>query len=135
MLLIGGEAALAQVVLDVKGTWIPGEGSHIVEGPTRHRESGTVPVPGEEALRTHTSKFVFRFERQEGRSFWGVLSSGKVSEKLIGALSVDGKRFVIVDEDGTFTGVVVDKDTLDYCYAHVTATNRAVACGLLLREK
>ncbi len=46
-----------------------------------------------------------------------------------------GKRFVIVDMDGTFDGTVVDNDTLDYCYTHVTADDRAVACGLLIREK
>jgi hypothetical protein len=135
VLLIGSQAAMAQEVLDVKGTWIPAEGAHIVEGPTKHQESGTVPVPGDDKLRTHTSKFVFRFERQEGRTFWGYHSSAKVTEKLMGAISVDGKRFVMVDEDGSFNGVVVNKDTLDYCYSHITPTNRAVACGLLLREK
>ena len=134
-LLTGGEAAMAQGVLDLKGTWIPGEGAHIVEGPTLHQESGTVPIPGSDTLRTHTSKFVFRFGRQEGRTFWGVLSSAKVSEKLIGAISVDVKRFVMADEDGTFNGTVVNNDTLDYCYTHITPTNRAVACGLLIREK
>lgn len=126
---------MAQEVPDLKGTWIPAKGAHIVDGPTRHQQSGTAAVPGEDALRTHTSKFVFRFERQEGRIFWGVLSSGKVSEKLIGAISVDGKRFVMTDEDGTFDGTVVDADTLDYCYVHVRPTDRAVACGLLIREK
>jgi hypothetical protein len=122
-------------LIDLRGTWIPGEGAHIVEGPTRHQESGIVPVPGHDTLRTHTSTFVFQFERQEGRMFWGSLSSAKVTEKLIGTISVDGKRFVMVDDDGTFIGTVVDKDTLDYSYTHVTPTNKAVACGLLHREK
>jgi hypothetical protein len=135
MLLTGGEAAMAQQVPDLKGTWIPAKGAHLVEGPTRHQQSGTVPVPGDDTLRTHTSKFVFRFDRQEGRTFWGVLSSAKVSEKVIGAISADGKRFVMTDEDGRFDGIVVDIDTLDYCYAHITPTDRAVACGLLIREK
>ena len=136
ILLTGGEAAMAQAVPDLKGTWIPAKGAHLVEGPTKHQQSGTVPVPGgDDTLRTHTSKFVFRFERQEGRTFWGVLSSAKVSEKFIGAISVDGKRFVMTDEDGRFDGFVVDNDTLDYCYAHITPTDRAVACGLLIREK
>jgi hypothetical protein len=58
-----------------------------------------------------------------------------VSEKFIGAISVDGKRFVMADEDGTFNGTIVNGDTLDYCYTHVTPTDRAVACGLLAREK
>jgi hypothetical protein len=135
MLLAGGQAALAQEIPDLKGTWIPAEGAHIISGPSRHVESGTVPVPGDDTLQRHTSKFVFRFEGQDGRTFWGVLSSDRVSEKLIGAISVDGKRFVIADQDGTFVGTVVDADTLDYCYTHVTPTDQAVACGLLVREK
>jgi hypothetical protein len=135
ILLIGGEAAMAQEVLNLKGTWIPAKGAHIVDGPTRHQQSGTTPVQGDETRRRHTSKFVFRFEGQEGRTFWGVLSSAQKSEKFIGAISVDGKRFVMADEDGSFSGTVVDNDTLDYCYTHVTATDRAVACGLLIREK
>jgi hypothetical protein len=123
ILLTGGQAAMAQEVPDLKGTWIPAKGAHLVEGPTKHQQSGTVPVPGDDTLRTHTSKFVFRFERQEGRTFWGVLSSAKVSEKFIGVLSVDGKRFIMTDEDGRFDGFVVDNDTLDYCYAHITPTD------------
>jgi hypothetical protein len=58
-----------------------------------------------------------------------------VSETLIGAISVDGKRFVITDEDWMFNSTVVDNDTLDYCYCHVTPTDRCVACGLLIRQK
>jgi len=126
---------IAQQVPDLRGTWIPAEGAHIVDGPTRHQESGTELIPGHDTLRRHTSKFVFHFEGQEGRTFWGVHSSAKVSEKFIGAISVDGKRFVITDEDGIFNGIIIDHDTLDYSYVHVTPTDRAVACGLLIREK
>ena len=135
LLLAGGQSAVAQEVPDLKGTWIPAEGAHIIDGPSRHIESGTEDVLGHDTLQRHTSEFVFRFEGQEGRTFWGILASERVSEKLIGAISVDGKRFVIADEDGTFAGTVVDRDTLDYCYTHVTPTDRAVACGLLIREK
>ena len=135
MLLAGGQAAMAEEVLDLKGTWHPGEGAHIVDGKSRHTESGTKNLPGSDTLKQHTSTFVFRFEGQDGRAFWGTLSSAAVSESLIGALSVDGKRFVMADQDGTFSGTVVDDDTLDYCYTHVTPTDRAVACGLLVREK
>jgi len=135
ILLAGGASAVAQEVPDLKGTWIPAQGAHVIDGPSRHIQSGTAPVPGDATLQRHTSKFVFHIEAQDGRTFWGNLSSAKVSEKLIGAISVDGKRFVIADEDGTFNGTVVNGDTLDYCYTHVTPTDRAVACGLLIREK
>ncbi len=136
ILLIGGGPAMAQEVPNLKGTWTPANGAYIVDGAnSRHSQSGTVPAPSADTHRTHTSKFVFRFEGQEGRKFWGVLSSGQVSEKFIGAISVDGKRFVMTDEDGVFNGSVVDGDTLDYCYAHITPKDRAVACGLLIRDK
>ncbi|CAH1661392.1 conserved exported hypothetical protein [Hyphomicrobiales bacterium] len=134
-LLAGGASAIAQEVLNVKGIWTPSQGAHIVDGPSRHHESGTSAIPGQEGLKRHNSKFVFRIDGQEGRTFWGSLSSEKVSETLIGALSVDGKHFAMADKDGTFRGTVVDSNTLDYCYTHVTPTDIAVACGLLVRDK
>jgi len=135
LLLAGAQAARAEDIPDLRGTWLPAQGAHIVDGPSRHIESGTEAVPGADSLQQHTSDFVFSFDGQEGRTFWGTLASAAVSEKLIGAISVDGTRFVIADEDGTFDGTIVDADTLDYCYTHVTATDRAVACGLLVRKK
>jgi len=134
-LLAAGNSATAQEVPDLVGTWIPTEGAHILEGPTLHHESGTEAVEDADGLHRHTSTFVFEFEGQDGRTFWGKLSSGEVSERLVGAISVDGKRFVIADHDGSFSGTVVDADTLDYCYVHSAPTNSAVACGLLVREQ
>lgn len=137
ILLAAGEPAMAQEVVNLKGTWTPAKGVHIIDGQSRHSHSTDVKVQGaDDTHHTHTTKFTFRFEGQEGRKFWGVLtSSAQVSEKFIGAISVDGKRFVMTDEDGVFNGTVVDSDTLDYCYTHITPTDRAVACGLLLRDK
>ena len=135
VLLAGVAVARAQPAIDMKGSWTPTEGAHMIDGPTKHHESGTERVPGQDRLERHTSKFTFHFDGQDGRTFWGTHASAKVKETLMGVLSVDGKRFVMVDEDGTFSGEVVDNDTLDYCYTHVTPTNRAVACGLLVRDK
>ncbi|MQT12088.1 hypothetical protein [Segnochrobactrum spirostomi] len=134
-LIMGCNGALAEDVPDLKGTWIPANGAHLIDGPSKHQASGTTPVPGDATLHRDASKFVFRFEGQEGRTFWGHHASAKVTEKLIGVLSVDEKHFVMADEDGTFSGTIVDADTLDYCYTHVTPTDRAVACGQLLRQK
>lgn len=134
ILSAGGAPALAQSVPDLKGTWLPDGGAHILDGATRHMESGTEPVEGHDSLTRHASPFVFRITSQDERTFWGEFSSAQVTERLIGALSNDGLRFVMADEDGWFSGTVVDADTLDYCYVHVTPTDRAVACGLLRRE-
>jgi hypothetical protein len=79
ILLAGGTAAGAQEVLDLKGTWRPADGAHIVDGPSRHTPSGTEDVLGHDTAQQHTSPFVFRFEGQEGRTFWGELSSAEVS--------------------------------------------------------
>jgi hypothetical protein len=102
--------------------------------PATHRAAPR-PFPGDDTLKRHATKFVFHIEGQDGRSFWGKLEPSKVSEKLIGAISVDNKRLIVTDEDGVFNGAFVDADTLDYCYAHVTPTDRAVVCGLLVRDK
>lgn len=132
-LLAGGAAA--QGVPDLRGTWNPRDSAHIVEGDSRHAPSGSTVVPGQDIYRRNTSPFVFRIEGQDGRTFWGTLSSAQVRERLIGALSVDGRRFVMADDDGHFDGVVVDGDTLDYCYYHIQPGHSAVACGLLVRQR
>ena len=71
IVVAGAHAARAQTVPDLKGTWIPTDGAHIVDGQTRHNASGTEPAAGGETLQRHTSKFVFRIEGQDGRTFWG----------------------------------------------------------------
>ena len=134
-ILLSGGAAMAQEAPDLKGTWIPSDGAHIVEGESLHSESGTEDVPGHETAQQHTSEFVFKIEGQDGHRFWGEHSSAEVMESLIGVISVDGKRFVMVDKDGTFNGIIADPDTLDYCYAHVEPRHMAAACGLLKRKK
>ncbi len=134
LLVTGGTAAQAAETLDMKGTWRPTVGAHLLDGPTRHRESGVRAVPGHSRLERNATTFTFKIDGQDGRAFWGNHGSTKVTETLMGVLSVDGKRFVMVDEDGRFDGTVVDANTLDYCYAHITPTDRAVACGVLVRD-
>lgn len=135
ILLVTSEAATAQDAIDMKGIWNPSQGAHIIDGESRHSSSGQTSVPGHDTHRRNTSPFSFSIEGQDGRTFWGTMSSNKVTERLIGALSVDAKRFVMADDDGHFDGFVVDKDTLDYCYYHIVPGHSAVACGLLIRQK
>jgi hypothetical protein len=135
LLAIGGTAG-AQEAPDMKGTWLPTTGDDLIDGNSKHTPDGTAPIAGGDgALHKDTTPFVFHFDGQDGHTFWGTHSAGKVTEKIVGAISGDGKRFVMADEDGTFNGLVLDADTLDYCYAHATPTSRAAACGLLVRQK
>ena len=95
ILLVGDGRAMAQELLDLTGTWIPTQGAHVIEGPTLHHHSGTELITDEAELKRHTSAFVFHFEEQDGRTFWGHLTSREAVETLIGVFSVDGTRFVI----------------------------------------
>ena len=75
ILLAGGDAAMAQEVVNLKGTWIPSQGAYIIDGPRRHCESGTTPAATGDTHRRHTSKFAFKFEGQEGRTFIAIPTS------------------------------------------------------------
>jgi hypothetical protein len=136
MLLAVSGTASAQETIDMKGTWLPSTGDDLIDGDSKYTPDGTKPIEGGDgALHKDTTQFVFQFDGQDGKTFWGTHTAGKVVEKMVGAISGDGKRFVIADEDGTFNGIVIDSNTLDFCYAHATPTSRAAACGLLVRQK
>ena len=136
VLLTVGGTAIAQEMVDMKGTWLPSAGDDLIDGNSQHTPVGVAPIAGGDgALHKDTTPFVFHFDGQDGHTFWGTHSSGDVVEKLVGSTSGDGKRFVIADEDGTFNGVVIDADTLDFCYAHSTPESIAASCGLLVRQK
>jgi hypothetical protein len=73
-------------------------------------------------------------EGQDGRRFWGTTSSASKTERLIGSLSVDGKSIHMVDDDGFLDGTMVDANTIDVCYRHITANSAVVACETIKRK-
>lgn len=74
---------------------------------------------------------------QQGRTFAGHLTrsyeSGAVEEGLWGAFTPDGRLMVGADEEGTYSFLLIDADTLDYCYTESGAAARAV-CARLVRQ-
>jgi len=133
MLVAGG--AGAQNVIDMKGTWT-GTAEAIVDGPAQHH-----PAPGQPGtkpagkFRLSEQLFTHVIEGQSGRRFWGTTSSASKTERIIGSLSVDGKTIHMVDDDGFLDGTVVNADTFDVCYRHITASSAVVACTRMLRKK
>ena len=128
-------AANAQNIVDMKGTWI-GQAEAIVDGPAQHHPApgaaGTAPA-GKYRLSEPT--FTLVIEGQSGRRFWGTTSSATHTERLLGSLSFDGKRIHMVDDDGYNDGVMIDADTFESCYRHITATSAVVACAIAKRKK
>lgn len=82
----------------------------------------------------------FEILGQDGRRFWGrsmVQGSSVPAEPFIGSLRVDGRGFLISDTDGSFSGSLTGKNTLEYCYVTVPgAVTKAaiVGCSSLKRE-
>jgi hypothetical protein len=75
---------------------------------------------------------------QKGRTFKGRLTisgaAGNVNDELWGAFT-PGHRLVLgADEEGVYSFMLIDQNTLDYCYVEAGASPRAV-CARLTRKR
>lgn len=132
--LVVGSAQAQSTVIDIKGTWI-GHAQNIVEGSAHHHQRGAAGTKEAGKFLLSDQTFTFRFEGQDGRRFWGTISSATKTERLIGSFSTDGKRVYMVDEDGMIDGVVIDANKIDICYRHVRPESAVVGCELMERKK
>jgi hypothetical protein len=132
--LVVGSVQAQSTIVDIKGTWI-GHAQNIVEGPAHHHQRGAAGTKESGKFLLSDQTFTFRFEGQEGRRFWGTISSATKTERLIGSFSSDGKRVYMVDEDGMIDGVVIDANKIDICYRHVRPDSAVVGCELMERKK
>jgi hypothetical protein len=75
---------------------------------------------------------------QKGRTFKGYLNrsnkDGDVKEDLWGAFSPDGRLMVGSDEEGIYSFMMINPNTLDYCYVEAGASARSV-CARMVRQK
>ena len=57
------------------------------------------------------------------------MSAGNNKEKLIGALQPDNRGGIMLDDDGEYNFVLIDKNAMDLCYSHNSeAGKKLVAC-------
>jgi len=118
MLLLGPAAAQNEVSL--VGTWI-GQRERIakVEG---YKDGPATLVITE----------------QKGRTFKGRLTisgaSGNVNDDLWGAFTPGHRLMAGADDEGVYSFMLVDENTLDYCYVEAGASPRAV-CARLTRKR
>lgn len=123
----------APTISDMKGTW-KGTGDAIVSGLAAHHPPGA-PAKSAGSHRLRSQTFTYKIEGQEGKRFWGTVTSESAVEPFIGSISPDGKWVYIAAQQGLLDGTVVDKDTVQFCYRHTSPSTMVVACNEMKRQK
>lgn len=112
---------------DLKGRWV-GTSETIALGDARHHG------PSQTTPRLSSVEFTFVVEGQDGRRFWGTVSSPRDKEPLLGIIGFDGKTIVARDSDGSLQGSIVDRDTIEIIYSH-SGTSVVVAATRFKRQR
>jgi hypothetical protein len=119
-LVVLASPAVAQQEISLVGTW-SGE---------RHRSAKV------EGYRTGLSTLVVT--EQRGRAFKGYLKrsnpDGDAQEDLWGAFTPGVRLAAGADEEGFYSFLLLNENTLDYCYTQSGKSPRAV-CGRLVRKR
>jgi len=128
--LLGTAICFAESVIpNLVGTWtVQSEGAVILKGAahgakTHHR--GEFSTLKAEAVVT----------KQQGRVMHGIFKSQRAAEKFVAVIAEDNKSFYYADEDGFMEGNMVNKDTMNVIYRHVTANDTVIGVGTWTRKK
>jgi hypothetical protein len=130
ILLVGSSICMADAnIPNLVGTWtVKAEGGVVVkgaeQGPGTHHK-GLFSTLTAEAVITE----------QQGRVMHGTFKSPRASEKFIAVIGHDNKTFHYADQDGFIDGRIIDKDTIEIVYRHVTAADTVAAVGVWTRKK
>ncbi|MCX6779015.1 MAG: hypothetical protein NTU97_02180 [Candidatus Magasanikbacteria bacterium] len=73
--------------------------------------------------------------KQQGRIMHGTFKSQRATENFVGAIGLDNKTLYGSYEQGFWEGKIIDKDTIQIAYRHVTPTDSVVAVGVWTRKK
>jgi hypothetical protein len=135
LVMAAGSSAQTPPAFDMKGTW-KGSGEAIIDGLTTYHPPGATGTQPSGNYRLRAVTYTYKIDGQDGKRFWGSVSSDAVAnERLIGSLSNDGKWIYMAGREGFLDGQVVDADTIQMCYRHVTATSAIVGCNEMKRVK
>lgn len=131
MLLAAAPVVAQDKPLSLVGTWLV-TGQAVGIGESLHPEhSNRNPEPG-----VHRVNLRFVFEKQEGNNFWGTSTgTSGTSERILGAISRDGKSGVLINARGNqqqFT--VLDGNTIEGCYASQGPKYLSAACTIWTRQ-
>jgi len=115
---------------DMKGVWTM-TSSTVVLGAEKHHPGKVKQAKP----RYREVKFTLRITEQKDRRFSGTFETEHHTEPVIGVFANNRKQILIADSDGFFDATLVDADTFDYCYRHITSKSTVVACSVMKRER
>ena len=101
------------------GTW-EGSSEALVLGNSPYYKKNAVQM----TPRLSSANFTLNLTHQEGRLFWGTLTSSQVTEAWIGTFWNDTQSFQAVDSDGHVVGRMIDENAMQL----VLHANRQHAC-------
>jgi hypothetical protein len=135
--LFSGTAAAqtTQPAFDMKGAWTGTNVGLVDGGPATHHPPGAQTTAAG-PYRLHTQKFTYKFDGQDGRQFWGTMSSeSRANIRMLGALSANGKSIYMVSKEGYLDGEIIDADTIEMCYRHALPDSAVIGCNIMKRQK
>jgi len=110
------------------GTWkVQTEGATVL-----HRGDYSAKSHHASQFTTLTAEAII--QKQEGRRVIGIFKSPRYTEKFAGVISIDGKTFAYVDEDGSLDGKIINNNLIEVIYRHISPTESVVASGTYTRK-
>ena len=103
------------------------------EGATvLHRDNFSTKSHHASQFTTLTAEAII--QKQEGRRVVGIFKSPRYTEKFACVISVDGKNFAYVDEDGSLDGKIINNNLMEVVYRHISPSESVVASGTYTRR-
>jgi hypothetical protein len=129
LMMLATTGFAAGEIPNLVGVWsTSSEGGVLVHGQgvgkTTHWEMKQTSLSGELTVK-----------EQNGRVLSGEFASPRGTEPFIAVIGHDGRRVYFADMDGYLDAVIVDPDTIEMIYRHVTATDTVAAVGVWKRKK
>ena len=115
--------AFAQQVPNLIGTWV-GETNDALIGAGRHYPGGKA---GE--IRFLKEKVTYKFDRQEKRSFSGILTIAGVNIPIVGSIAGDLMSGAMADKDGVYSFKMMDANKITLCFASASVNPANKASG------
>ena len=115
--------AFAQQVPNLIGTWV-GETNDALIGAGRHYPGGKA---GE--IRFVKEKVTYKFDRQEKRSFSGIVTIAGVNIPIVGSIAGDLMSGAMADKDGVYSFKMMDANKITLCFASASVNPANKASG------
>lgn len=116
-------SAMAQQVPNVIGTWV-GETNDAVIGAGTHYPGGK-----EGEIRFLKEKVSYKFDRQENRTFSGMLTIQGRNIPIVGSFAGDLMSGAMADKDGIYSFKLMDANKISLCFATASVNPANKASG------